>query len=143
MHVRAKRWKTAKLRAQAQCLHKRECRGWVHVSERMRCGARRGRGRRRTQGGKHSGANAHSTGPFCPLNRKSTCAINWYLPPLRRSDHSLPRTSFLLWDLPNWEEILFGNLAKAIAALSYINGSRALPKKGTRQTTVRSSERVV
>src|SRR6267142_3055476 len=138
MHVRAKQRKTAKPHAWAQRLHKRECHGWVHVSERMCCGARHGRGRRRARGGKHGGTNAHGTGPFRPLNRKSTCAINWYLPPLRRSDHSLPHTSFLLWDLPNWEEILFGNLAKVIAALSYINGYCALPKNGMWQTMVQS-----
>src|SRR6266850_8388934 len=92
--------------------------------------------------GKHGGVNAHSIGPFCPLNRKSTGAINWYLPSLQQLDRSLPHTSFPLWDLPNWEEILFRNLAKAIAALSYINGSHALHKKGTQQTTVQSSEQV-
>src|SRR6266850_249160 len=79
--------------------------------------------------GGHSGANAHGTGPFRPLNRKLTCAINWYPPPLRQLDRSLLHMSFLLWDLPNWEEILFGNLAEAIATLSYINGSCALPKR--------------
>src|SRR6267142_4422402 len=41
------------------------------------------------EGGKHSSANAHSTCPFRPLHRKSTCAINWCPPPLRRLDPSL------------------------------------------------------
>ena len=48
--------------------------GLTHMREGTRCGARRCSGRGRTNGGKHSGTDAHATG-LCFLNEKLTWAI--------------------------------------------------------------------